>query len=301
MGVVIAAQLPPGLLGPFPHGAAGCIGTALHVLQGGVVHRHHAHAGTRLDGHVAHGHASLHAHVAHHLAAEFDGVAAAARGADLADHRQHRVLGGHTRLQPAVYAHQHVFHFLLDQALGGQHVLHFRGADTVGQGAQGAVGGGVGIAADDGHPGQGRALLRPHHMHNTLAHVVDLEFDDVEIAAVVVQGLHLQARHRVGNGRHPATALHALGGHVVVGHRQVGVQAPGLAPRHAQALESLGRGHFVEQVSVDIDQRAAVVALPHQVAVPQFVVQGLSAHGIHLELSLEQRIVQAGIIALRYR
>ena len=67
-----------------------------------------------------------------------------------------------------------------------------------------------------------------------------LEFDDVEIAAVVVQGLHLQARHRIGDGRHPAAALHALGGHVVVGHRQVGVQAPGLAPRHAQAFERLG-------------------------------------------------------------
>ena len=39
----------------------------------------------------------------------------------------------------------------LDDALGGQHVLHLAGPDAEGQRAEGPVGGGVGVAADDDH------------------------------------------------------------------------------------------------------------------------------------------------------
>ena len=94
-------------------------------------------------------------------------------------------------LQAAVDLHAVVPGLALHQALGGQHVLHVRGADALGQGAERAVGGGVGVTADDAHARQGRALLRTDHMHDTLALVLDLEFQDAELIAVPVQRFHL--------------------------------------------------------------------------------------------------------------
>ena len=74
----------------------------------------------------------------------------------------------------------------------------------------------------------------------TLALVVDLELDDVEIGAVVIQRLYLQPRDRVEDARDSPAALLAVGGHIVVGNREVGADPPGMAPGKAQALEGLG-------------------------------------------------------------
>ena len=48
---------------------------------------------------------------------------------------------------------------LLGQRLGGEHVLDLAGADAEGQRAEGAVGGGVAVAAHDRHARLGEALL----------------------------------------------------------------------------------------------------------------------------------------------
>ena len=199
-------------------------------------------------------------------------------GADPADDGQHDVLGGDARRQRALHPHLQVLHLLGHQALGGQHVLDLGGADAVGQRAECTVGGGVRVAADHGHARQGRALLRADHVDDALAHVVHLEFQDAEVLAVLVQGLHLQARDRIGDGHQPAVTLGPGGGHVVVGGGEVGVDPPGLAPGQAQALEGLRRGDLVEDVAVDVDQRGAVVATGHLVHLPQLVVQGLAGH-----------------------
>jgi hypothetical protein len=50
-------------------------------------------------------------------------------------------------------------------------MLHLGGADAEGQGAEGAVGGRVAVAADHGHARLREALLRPDHMHDALADV----------------------------------------------------------------------------------------------------------------------------------
>src|SRR5690606_1445685 len=105
-----------------------------------------------------------------------------------------------------------------------------------------------------------------------------LEFQDAEVLAVLAQGLHLQARDRIGNGHQPACALGAGGGHVVVGGGDVGAHPPRRAPGQAQALERLRRGDLVEDVAVDVDQRGTVVATGHFVHLPQLVVQGLAGH-----------------------
>ncbi len=201
-------------------------------------------------------------------AAELDRVAGAAGGADAADDRQHDVLGAATRRQPAVDTHQHVLRLARQQRLRGQHVFDLAGADAVRQRAEGAVGGGVRIAADHRHARQRRALLRADHVHDALALVVHLELRDAEAVAVGVERVDLQPRDRVGD------ALRAIGGrHVVVAHRQVGADAPDLATCLVQALERLRAGHFMDQVAVDVQQRRAVVLGVDDVLVPDLVVK----------------------------
>ena len=57
----------------------------------------------------------------------------------------------------------------LRQRLRGQHVLHFAGADAESQRAERAVGGGVRVAADDGHAGLGDARARARSRGRCLA------------------------------------------------------------------------------------------------------------------------------------
>ena len=60
---------------------------------------------------------------------------------------------------------------VLGQGLGGEHVLDLAGADAEGQGAERAVGGGVAVAADDGHARLGEALLGADDVDDALAGV----------------------------------------------------------------------------------------------------------------------------------
>ena len=235
-----------------------------------VVRGDQAGPGARLDRHVADRHAPGHGQAAHHLARVLDHVAGAARGADLADDREDHVLGGDAERQLAVDRDAHVLRPLLQQGLGGQHVLDLGGADAEGERAERAMRRGMGVAADDGHAGQGEALLGADDVHDALANVVDVEQRDAELAAVLLQGLDLDARLLFGD------ALRTIGGrHVVVGDRQGGVGAAHRATALAQALERLRARHLVHQMTVDVQQAGAVVLLVDQVRLPDLVEQGL--------------------------
>ena len=209
-------------------------------------------------------------------------MAVTTRGADLADHGQHDVLGGDAEGQLAFDTHLHILHLLGHQALGGEHVLHLGRADAVGQRAEGTMGGGVRVAADHGHARQGGALLRADHVDDALTAVVHLEFEDAEVIAVLVEGLHLNARHFIDDGFQATLALGLGGRHVVIRGGDVGVDAPRLAPGQTQPFEGLRRGHFVEDLPVDVDQRRTVVAALHLVHVPELVVQRFAGHLLFL-------------------
>ncbi len=157
-------------------------------------------------------------------------------------------------------------------------MLDFGGADAVREAAKSAVGGRVRITADHRHARQREALLRPHHMHDALALVIDGELDDAEVAAVFVQRGDLDARGLVGNAGHALFTFGAVGGHVVVGRRDIGVQAPGLAAGELEALKGLRAGDFVQQLAVDIDEAGAVITLLYKMVVPELVVEGLAGH-----------------------
>src|SRR4029077_18303151 len=168
--------------------------------------------------------------------------------------------------------------FLHHHALGGQHVLHLARAYAESEAAESAVGAGVGMASDEGHAGQRRALLRPDDVHDSL---LPVEVGEIDLRAILpdvgIQRLDLQPRYRVF---YPRDALvPAAGRRVVISSRDDGVHAPRFSVRELEALVSLGARNLVDQVAVDIDERRTVRSLVHEVAVPQFFVQGAGGHG----------------------
>jgi hypothetical protein len=206
-------------------------------------------------------------------AGELDRVAGAARGADGADDRQGDVLGRAAARQPALDIDQQVLRLAREQRLRRQHVLDLARADAVRQGTEGAVGRGVRVAADDRHAGQRRALLRADHVDDALAQVVHLELGHAPLVAVGVEGVDLELGDRVGD------AVRAVGRrHVVVADREVGGDAPDLAPGLLDAVEGLRAGHLVDEVAVDVEQRRAVVLGADDVLVPELVVEGSVRH-----------------------
>ena len=244
---------------------------AFDIFIGGLIRRDQTGAGTAFDGHVADGHAAFHRQIADRFAAIFDDIAGAASGAGLADHGQSDVLGGHARLQFAGDFDLHVLGFLLDQRLGGQNVLDLGCADAVRQRAKRAVGGGVAVAANHGHAGQGPALLGADDMHDALTDVMHRVVVNAEILGVLVQRFDLNARFgfSISHGFSIPFTRAGLGvvGYVVIRSprwsfraRAPFTHARGLPPamRRYIAFKGLRAGHFVHQMAVDIQQAGAI-------------------------------------------
>ena len=268
--VVVGAQGLPVLHGCVPVLALRRVRAAFEVIEGGLVGGDHARAGAGLDGHVAHGHAGFHGQLLDGLAAVLDDVALAAAGADLGDDGQDQVLGGHARLQFAGNLDGHCLEGFQRQGLGGQHVLDLAGADAHGDGAEGAVGGGVRVATDDGHAGLGQAQLRSNGVDDALFNVAHGVQANAELFGVVAQGGHLQAAGGLLDLLQVA-GLHANGGDVVVLGGDGQIRAADLAAGLAQAVERLGRGDLVHQVQVDVQQvGAAVFSGCNDVVAPDF-------------------------------
>ena len=133
---------------------------AFEVGEGGLVGGDHAGAGSGLDAHVADGHAAFHREGADGGAGVLDDVAGGSVGADLADDVEDDVLGGDADGERAVDGDAEGLWLVLRQGLRGHDVLDFAGADAEGQCAEGSVGAGVRVAADDGHAGLGERRVR---------------------------------------------------------------------------------------------------------------------------------------------
>ncbi len=146
------------------------------------------------------------------------------------------------------------------------------------QGAERAMGGGVRVAADHGHAGQGGAVLRANHMHDALAlgHEGE-ERSRTEFADVVVQRGDLRFADRVGDA--VIAQLPTGGGCVVVGGGHDGAGAPDLALGHPNAFKGLRAGDFMHQMAVDVQNGGAVFLGVDDVFVPNLVVKGASHEG----------------------
>ena len=158
----------------------------------------------------------------------------------------------------------------LGQGLGGEDMLHLGCADSERQGAERSVGGGVGVAADDGHPRLGRSLLGSDHMDDPLARIIQAVEGDPELPAIGDQGVDLALGQRVPDGQSPSG-----GGHAVVDGGQSQVRSAHRPSGQPEPIESLRRGDLVDEVQVDVEQGRFALDLPHQMAVPYLFEQGL--------------------------
>jgi hypothetical protein len=159
------------------------------------------------------------------------------------------------------------------EALGGEDVLDLARADAEGERAEGAVGAGVGVAADDRLAGLGVAQLRADHVDDALALGVDVVEADAELLGVRAHRLDLLAGDLVLD-REGAVG----GGDVVVdgGDRKVGAAHGALG--EAEALERLGGGDLVDEVEVDVDQSGLARLLLDEMGIPDFLEHRLGGH-----------------------
>ncbi|MNM67158.1 hypothetical protein D3C81_786780 [compost metagenome] len=240
----------------------------------------HPGACTGFDGHVAQGHALFHVHRTDCRTAVFDDMAGAAVDADHADDVQHHVLGADAGRQLAIDGDGHGPGLALQQALRGQHVADFAGADAERQRTERAVRGGVAVAADDGHARLGEALLRCDDMHDAATGRGHVEQLDAVLGAVLRQHVDLRFGGLAGIGELAVGACRR--GRRGVIHRRLGaVGTTRLQAALAQFGEGLRRGDFVDQVQVDVQHGGCAVGFgDDDVRVPQFVVQGFGC-GAH--------------------
>ncbi|MNL48398.1 hypothetical protein D3C87_1712570 [compost metagenome] len=136
------------------------------------------------------------------------------------------------------------------------------GADAEGQGPEGAVGGGVAVAADDGRARQGQPLLWSDDVDDALIDAVQRDPRQPELGGVDLQLLDLRPAFRVEDARRAVQRRD-----VVIGHGQ---GLGGSVNAHAaltQPLEGLGAGDLVDQVEVDVHQHVAVAEICDHVPV----------------------------------
>src|SRR5262249_26690474 len=168
---LVRAQRTPALHGGIKLLAAGSAGALLlfEPRPGDLVGSDHAGPSAALDRHVADGHATLHRESLYRRARVLDHVAGGAAHADLPQRAEDEVLGGHAEAQLALVADAHRARLLLNHALRREHVLDLARADAERERPEGAVGGGVRIAAHHCHARLGDAQLGADHVHDALA------------------------------------------------------------------------------------------------------------------------------------
>ena len=222
--------------------------------EGRLVGRDHAGAPAALDRHVADGHAALHRERLDRRAGVLDDVAGHAADAELAERAEDQVLGGDAEAELALVADPHRARLVLDHALRREHVLDLARADAERERAEGAVRGGVRVAADDRHARLRDAELGADHVHDPLALGAERVDGDAELRAVALERLDLHARELVLDARRDRRAV---GRRVVVGRRERAVGAAHRAPGQAQAVERLRARDLVDEVQVDVEQAVA--------------------------------------------
>src|SRR5579872_2227961 len=131
--VGVACQFSPGGYRLLEHFALRCEGTALDIVEGGIVRSNHTGTCARLDCHVAEGHTPFHREVTNRGTAKLNDVAGANARAKFADNGKREIFRCDTGGQFTLNADIHGFGALLQEALGRQHMLNLTGADAEGQ------------------------------------------------------------------------------------------------------------------------------------------------------------------------
>ena len=186
------------------------------------------------------------------------------------DDGERDVLGADAGGRFAVDGDAHALRLLLPQRLRHQHMRDLRRADAERIGAEGAVGRGVAVAADDQQARQRQALFGADDVHDALARIAQGRTELMWLADVLAsRSRTIAAIVGIGDG-----AVAAAGRHVMIGDAE---GEAGLGHR-ASARLHLGEGverAFMHVVAIDPKQRGAVLAPRDLVRRPQLVDQGL--------------------------
>ena len=252
---------------PAPHLALRRHRAVLKIGEGLLVGGNHAGAGATLDGHVVDRHPAFHRQVANGRACELDDMTGATGGADLADDGKDDVLCRHPGGEFAINGDAHVLGRLLNQRLRRQHMLDLGGADAESKRPEGAMGGGVRIAADNGHAGLRKALLGP------ITWTMPWRTSFMAKKGTPNSAAWLQAP-RPGCGSHPRSRPNGLlSEHCGRQRRGCG---SGRGPTSTlRRLQRPVARHLMDKMPVDIDQAGAVILAMHDMRIPDFVKQGL--------------------------
>ena len=144
--------------------------------------------------------------------------------------------------------------FALQEALRGEDVFHFAGADAEGQRAERAVRGGVTVAADDGHAGLRDAQLRPDDVHDALMWAAQSVELHAELGAVLFEQFDLLAAHFVGKVEaRELIAVERDGRDRMIDGADGLIGAADFQAARAQTGKGLRRGHFVDEVQIDVE------------------------------------------------
>src|SRR5579863_2021922 len=129
-------------------------------------------------------------------------------------------------------------------------MLHLAGADTERERAKSSVSRGMAVTADDCHARLRKTLFGPYDVHDALVRAVRTVKGNAEIAAVLFELIDLRGGNLVQDRQ---TAI--VGGDAVISGRDGEVGTANLQAALAKARKGLGRGYFMYQVQIDIEQR----------------------------------------------
>jgi hypothetical protein len=154
----------------------------------------------------------------------------------------------------------------LGEGLRGKDVFYFAGSDTECQCSKCSMRTGVAVAADDGHAGLGDAELRADDVDDTLLAAADVEEFDAELLAVLAQRRDLPGCDLIDD----VEAFRQRSRDVVIDGGNAAVWAANFAAGESQSFEGLRRGHFVQQLEIDIEQGRFALGLGDDVLLPYF-------------------------------
>lgn len=197
----------------------------------------------------------------------------ASGGANLADNMKDNVFAAYTRSKLTINLDPHVLTPSGEESLRSEYVLDFAGTNAESQSSKGTVSTGVTVTTYDSCSRQSEALFGTNDMHNALSLVSQAEVGKLEILDILLEGLALQPGvvlfHEIA---HTLEVLPRSGGDIVIGSHESAVGSAHFATCILQALESLRRGDFVDEMSVDVEQDGAIILLVDNMAFEDFVV-----------------------------
>ncbi len=250
-----------------------------------------ADARAAFDRHVADRHALVHRQAIDDGAGVFVREADAALHAEASDDFEDDVLRVDAARERAVDVDAAHLQRLEREALRREHVADLRGADAEGDGAEGAVGGGVAVAAGDGHAGLGESQFGADHVDDALVVMREVVERHAEVAAVAFERAH----HGLGHGVAERAGGVARGDDVIDGREGAVRVADGPAVE-AELVEGLGGGHFVNEVQPDEELGLPRWQDAHGVRVPDFLQECL-AHVCCLPTSRAFRVLRLAFSA----